>query len=276
MGLASASTTYGLDRSLGLGTISIRPNARRRGCDSYDIDVSVRRSLAKTRGSPRPHRPEHVASSHRWAFLIVLLAVEVIGVTVIFDSREVQDELEPLLDISRVTFQVLMVAAGIWLVFRDGGERQPPARRAKHRNSLAFRPGASGHCARFHRLHGRPVPGWTKLPRPHRLGCRVDSDGAGDCRDLARDRVFTVALGSLGQTALASRALLSCHRSGRGCSRTAQHLWQPLAWGTLRVVHRSLQLVSPEVVYEPASYRVGTPTFQVEIAPLVRAMKAWG
>jgi exosortase E/protease (VPEID-CTERM system) len=52
-----------------------------------------------------------------------------------------------------------------------------------------------------------------------------------------------------------------------GLGRLAENLWQPLGQSTLWSVHALLRLVTPDTVYQPADFAVGTSSFWVEIAP---------
>jgi exosortase E/protease (VPEID-CTERM system) len=52
-----------------------------------------------------------------------------------------------------------------------------------------------------------------------------------------------------------------------GSSQFTQELWHPLATATLWIVYALLRLLYTDVIYERAGYTIGTPAFEVEIAP---------
>jgi exosortase E/protease (VPEID-CTERM system) len=66
------------------------------------------------------------------------------------------------------------------------------------------------------------------------------------------------------------RSLLAASLAGVGAwggSQFTQELWYPLATATLWIVYALLRLVYTEVIYELAGHTIGTPVFEVTIAP---------
>ena len=223
----------------------------------------------RTSGDRRePDPPESFVSSYRWALLIVLLVVEVMVVTVCCDSEDTGAGIESLLDLSRMAFQVVAVATGIWLVFRGGRREGPPSRvRSVDRIGWVYVP---VHLASMLGFIGLTMAlsrgGPSFLPPALRAAAWIVLGAA------ALGTWLAIAAPSSNWVSRAGEhrgLLLGCLALGLlawALARSAEYLWRPLAWGTLRIVHASLRMADPEAFCDPASYRVGMPSFHVEIA----------
>jgi hypothetical protein len=188
--------------------------------------------------------------------LIALLAVEVIGLTIRFDAANAEHRFESLFDLARVSFQVLVVAAGAWLLIRSGenqGVRRP------------VEPGSQRHW-HFVLAHLATFFGFASLTAV--LFKEGPRHPVSSCWGAAWVVMGLATLGTWLAVGFSPAywilwigrrrgPLLGCAAAGLAAWAIGQfvgQLWRPLGWGTLRVVHLSLRLGYSETVYHPVSF----------------------
>jgi exosortase E/protease (VPEID-CTERM system) len=221
-------------------------------------------------------RPGALVPYCRWAVLIALLVGEVVALTVYFDRSSIPSEWglwSKLLGQSSQLARVAIAATVATLVFGSARLRAELLRcldGADRRQRLWFP--LLAHLAAF------------------ALFARVTTlvfDGG--LHDSAYPGVWAIAWFGTGLIVLASWAAAAIEpklwwalvRGGSGAITVGvavgfvawglglltDYFWEPLAHSTFVLVHALLQLVCTDPICRPEEFVVGTPTFQVAIAP---------
>jgi exosortase E/protease (VPEID-CTERM system) len=221
--------------------------------------------------------------SIRWAALISLLVAEAIGLGLRFDGATAAGKLpELLIRLPGIAFQCLVVVASVVYLGRMG--------RAARASALAALPREVSPLSwRAAVVHIGALAAFTWLTA-------VVLEGGS--RALLAATGWATAWAAMGLATLLSwlsiglppRRWLPAFRRGEGLllagaavglatwgtGRAAETLWHPLGRSTLWAAYRLLRLVSGTAECDPESFRIGTATFEVTIAPTCSGYQGLG
>jgi exosortase E/protease (VPEID-CTERM system) len=226
--------------------------------------------------SSSPSYREVTFPYHRWAALVAVLLGEIVVLTISFDGKSIASQygwwfqwLPRPADLARAA-----IAAGVaTLLF--GGAR---LRREWLRQASGAHPGERSSIPLLAHLAAFAAFAWITalvcggglVDSPYPAGWIIAWFGTG---------LITLACWSA--AAIPPRMWLPLARGGASAiaagvavgfvawalGQLVEQIWRPLAVSTFVVVHILLRLVFNQTVIEPEHFLVGTPTFQVVIAP---------
>ena len=246
-----------------------------------ETDRCTVRPCDDRRAGPTRFRPPRSLRSSRWPLLGVLLAVEVIGLTVWFDSATAHRGIQWLLDLSRVSLDWVAVAAALWLLLRGAGNvsgaRSTEPRRVGPRPVWPYVVAHVASFIGFAWLTGTACEGGSDLEPSLGWGVAWAATGL-------TVLVSWIAIGSSPSGWLAflrrwAMALVGCGLAALaawGAGRFGASLWPLLGRSTLWTVYALLRLAFEDTIYRPEAFVVGAPTFDVEIAPACSGFEGMG
>ena len=220
----------------------------------------------------------------RWTGLLALLVLEVVALTIRFDTKPLEGGplwLEGFFGLLPVGFDVVAVGAAVVLLVQwpqlQGALQCLPDRLQNH------------PWSRYLFVHLAGLAGLVLLSGPLMEG-----------RPRSAVSVVALTICWAGLGLLSLLAWLNCFLPHRewltllrrwpwilpagtaaglgvlGAGRLAQVLWKPLGVSTLWLVRCILKLFSEDVVYQPAERIIGTAAFDVEIAPACSGYEGMG
>ncbi|MGC1720838.1 MAG: exosortase E/protease, VPEID-CTERM system [Isosphaeraceae bacterium] len=220
----------------------------------------------------------------RWAGLLALLVLEVVALTIRFDTKTLEGGplwLEGFFGLLRVGFDVVAVGAAVVLLVQwpqlQGASECLPDRLQNH------------PWSRYLFVHLAGLAGLVLLSGPLMEG-----------RPRSAVSVVALTICWAGLGLLSLLAWLNCFLPHRqwlpllrrwpwilpagtaaglgmlGAGRLAQLLWKPLGVSTLWLVRFILKLFSEDVVFQPAEGIIGTRAFDVEIGPACSGYEGMG
>ena len=220
----------------------------------------------------------------RWAGLLALLVLEVVALTIRFDTKTLEGGplwLEGFFGLLPVGFDVVAVGAAVVLLVQwpqlQGALQSLPDRLQNH------------PWSRYLFVHLAGLAGLVLLSGPLMEG-----------RPRSAVSVVALTICWAGLGLLSLLAWLNCFLPHRqwlpllrrwpwilpagtaaglgmlGAGRLAQLLWKPLGVSTLWLVRFILKLFSEDVVFQPAEGIIGTRAFDVEIAPACSGYEGMG
>ena len=220
----------------------------------------------------------------RWAGMLALLVLEVVALTIRFDTKTLEGGpfwLEGFIGLLPVGFDVVAVGAAVVLLVQwpqlQGASECLPDRLQNH------------PWSRYLFVHLAGLAGLVLLSGPLMEG-----------RPRSAVAVVALTICWAGLGLLSLLAWLNCFLPHRqwlpllrrwpwilpagtaaglgmlGAGRLAQLLWKPLGVSTLWLVRFILKLFSEDVVFQPAEGVIGTRAFDVEIAPACSGYEGMG
>src|SRR5271166_287276 len=220
----------------------------------------------------------------RWTGLLALLVLEVVALTIRFDTKTLEGGplwLEGFINLLPVGFDVVVLGAAVALLGHwpqlQGALQSLPDRLQNH------------PWSRYLFVHLAGLAGLVLLSGPLLEGRRKSAVS-----------VMALTICWVGLGLLSLLAWVNCFLPHRqwlpllrrwpwilpagtaaglgvlGAGRLAQVLWKPLGVSTLWLVRFILKLFSEDVVYQPAEWVIGTRAFDVEIEPACSGYEGMG